>query len=474
MADAGGKGRILGIAGAMVALLVAVVVLAVLLLGGESYKVTAQFVSASQLVQGNLVTVAGEEVGKVEDIDITDDGQAKIEMTISDEAYRPLRRGTRATVRQRSLSGVANRYVELHLGGADQPEIADGGTIEADDTESAVDLDQLFNLFDPVARAAVSKSVDFFRDINAGRADEAQAALRYLNPALSSSSRLFAELNRNTDHFERFIVETSRLVTDLSDRDDALAGLISNLAQTTDALADRRGQLGDSIELLPDFMRRSNTTFVNLRAALDDLDPLVDDAKPIVADQLIPLFDELRPFARDAEPTVRDLSQTIRRPGAGNDLVELLRAQPAVDRIANQSAERNGAERPGAFAETQRALNGVGDAKGASDQLSFLRPYSVDLIGWFDDFSTSGAYDALGGFSRSGLGLNAFTAGGALGGLLPVPPELRTALLGAGLSTGRNSRCPGSVERTAPDSSNPYVPPSVQGGCDPSQRPIGP
>ena len=468
MADAGGRGRILGIAGAVAALLVAVVVLAVLLLGGESYKVTAQFVSASQLVQGNLVTVAGEEVGKVEDIDITDDGQAKIEMAISEEAYRPLRRGTRATVRQRSLSGVANRYVELHLGGADQPEIADGGTIEADDTESAVDLDQLFNLFDPVARAAVSKSVDFFRDINAGRADEAQAALRYLNPALSSSSRLFAELNRNTEHFERFIVETSRLVTDLSDRDDALAGLISNLATTTDALADRRGQLGDSIELLPGFMRRANTTFVNLRAALDDLDPLVEDSKPIVADKLIPLFDELRPFAEQAEPTVRDLSLTIRRPGEDNDTIELLRKQPAIDRIANDTAERNGAQRPGAFPETQRALEGI------TPQFAFFRPYTPDLISWFDSFSRSGVSDALGNFSRSGLLLNGLTFNPSLGQLLPVPPDLRAELLAANVDLGRNDRCPGSSERTAPDGSNPFIPEPVRGNCDPSIQPIGP
>ena len=56
--------------------------------------------------------VARPPVGKVENIDLTADGQAEVTMTIDDD-YAPLRRGTLATVRQASLSGVANRYVDL-------------------------------------------------------------------------------------------------------------------------------------------------------------------------------------------------------------------------------------------------------------------------------------------------------------------------------------------------------------------------
>ena len=74
--------------------------------------------------------------------------------------------------------------------------------------------------------------------------------------------------------------------------------------------------------------------------------------------------------------------------------------------------------------------------------------------------------------SRAGLQLNGFTLG-PLANLLPVPPELRNALLGAGVKIGRNNRCPGSVERAAPDGGNPYRP-SPDFNCDPSQVPIGP
>jgi hypothetical protein len=165
-----------------------------------------------------------------------------------------------------------------------------------------------------------------------------------------------------------------------------------------DALATERDDLGRSIELLPDVLRRANTTFVNLRSALGDLDPLVAAARP-AARAATPLFAELRPFAADAVPTVRDLSQTIRRPGEANDLVELLRLQPAVDLIATRDARRNGEVRPGTFPVTERALRGL------NTQLRTVRPFTPELVGWFDDFAHSGAYDALGGFSRAGLGL---------------------------------------------------------------------
>jgi phospholipid/cholesterol/gamma-HCH transport system substrate-binding protein len=459
-----GRGRVLGaVAGAAA---IVVVVLVLLLVGGSSYTVHARFVSASQIVKGNAVKVSGQSVGSVGAISLTPDGQADVTLHIDDAGYFPLRRGTRAIIRQTSLSGVANRYVDLQLGGARGAKIADGGQLATDSTEAAVDLDQIFNTFDPKARAGTQKSIEFLRDFQAGNEDEANAALRYLNPALSSSSRLFAEVNRNTPDFKRFIVETSKLVTDVSANDDVLSGLVRNLAATTSALTSNGQALADGIGLLPNVMRKANTTFVNLRASLDDLTPLVNDAKPIVRTKLRPLLAELRPFARDAQPAVRDLSATVRRAGADNDLVELLRRQPALDQIATQTAPRNGKDRPGALPETVKALNGV------TPQLAFLRPYSPDLIGWFDDFSTSGAYDAMGSFSRAALELNGFSLGPLLN-LLPVPAELRNLLLSAGVKTGRNNRCPGSVERPAGDGSNPYKP-SADFNCDASQVPIGP
>lgn len=458
--------RALRRAAAAGALLLAIVVVALVLLGGGGgYTVKANFQNASQLVKGNLVQVAGEAVGEIKDIRLTDDGQAQVTFSV-DERYAPLKRGTLAVVRQASLSGVANRYIDLQQGPATGPAVREGETIPAENTESAVDIDQLFAAFDPPTREAFRTVLEGFADSTEGRTEEANQALRYLNPALSASSRFFNELARNDDHLERFVVETSRLVTDVASERDALAGIVRNFGAVSTTLAQRDAQLAETVERLPGFMRKANTTFVNLRATLDDLDPLVAASRPVVRD-LRPLLADLRPFARDAAPAVRDLSRTIRRPGADNDLVELLRRQPAVRRIATGPVQANGAERRGALPELAEAL------EDSTPQLAFFRPYAPDLIGWFDDFSTSGAYDALGGFSRAGLAFNAFTFTPGLPDIVPVPPELRDEVLAAGAELNRNNRCPGSSERSI-DGSNPYVPPSIgPDGCDQSIRPVG-
>jgi phospholipid/cholesterol/gamma-HCH transport system substrate-binding protein len=455
----GTRSRIAALAALVVAVGVAVVVLA----SQKSYRVDAVFINASQLVKGNRVTVAGEPVGQVKDILLTPDGRARVEMSI-DSGYAPLRVGTKAVVRQSSLSGEANRHVELQLAPATARDIPDGGEIPSSDTTAAVDLDQLIDTFDQPTRTGAQRTIRLLRDAQRGREREAGRALTYLNPALAASSRLFGELDRSRPDFERFIVQSSRLMTDTASRSEALTGLVGHLATTMDTLATRRDDLGAAADTLGPFLRRANTTFVNLRATLDDLQPVVDEARPVVREDLRPLLRQLRPFAAAAAPTVRDLSKTIRSPGSDNDLVELLRRQPAIDQVANQRARRNGAERPGAFPASQAAL------KGATPQLAFLRPYTVDLVGWFDDFSTSGAYDAVGSFSRAGLELNGFSFGPG-SALVPVPPELRGAALSANLATGRNNRCPGSDERPV-DGSNPYVPSNIH--CDPTIKPVGP
>src|ERR671911_1950998 len=102
---------VVGRVAAVLALIGAVVVVLLLVLGGGStYTITAQFENASQLVTGNNVNVAGAPVGSIKEITLADDGQAEVQIEISDESYTPLPQGTRAEIRSQSLSGIANRY----------------------------------------------------------------------------------------------------------------------------------------------------------------------------------------------------------------------------------------------------------------------------------------------------------------------------------------------------------------------------
>jgi phospholipid/cholesterol/gamma-HCH transport system substrate-binding protein len=436
------------LAGALV--LLAIVVVAVLLFTGDGgYRVTAEFVNAGQLVKGNEVKAGGSTVGSVKDIDVTQDGHAVVTIGISDDDYKPLREGTRILIKQASLSGIANRYVDLQLGPANGQEIEDGGVIGTDQTGTAVELDQIFALFDERTRTGLQ---DFFKGsatMLRGRGRELRRGVHYLNPALSTGARLFQELTRDEALLERFLVDSGTLVNALADRRDDLTGVVGNLNATFGALGSQQSALAESVERLPPFMRRANTTFVNLRSALDDVDPFVDAAKP-AARRLGPFLDQARMFVRDGEPTIRDLSRTIRQPGESNDLIELIRSFPPLVDVAMDDQQVNGATRRGAFPETTDALN------AAAPTIAFGRPYTPDFVGWMDDFSTTGGYDALGGFSRAWINLS----------------EL---LYGPGPKLRQYRRCPGANEEAAGDGSNVFTGDAAAAlDCDPSQRSVTP
>lgn len=244
-------------------------------------------------------------------------------------------------------------------------------------------------------------------------------------------------------------------------------------------------------------MRLANTTFVNLRSALDSLKPLVDDSKP-VAPKLEKLLVQLRPLARNSVPTLNDLSDIISRPGPNNDLIELTKLGVPLAAATVRNVTADGKVRAGAFPESTTALN------ESTPELATARPYAVDLTGWFEGYTHPGTIDANGGSSRIapvvGIGsiengalniLPAFTTpacralnafGNSIPGLSAVTGVTQSVCSVAGaagsgtgssnssqglLVTGQGDRCPGSMERGAiyyPESGFP---------CDPSEVPTG-
>lgn len=451
MRSVSGIGRV----AALGAVIAAVTLVAIVLFGGAAgggYELTAKFINAGQIVKGNPVQTGGTAIGTVNSIEITDDGQAGIKMTIDDE-YAPLRVGTRAAIRQFSQSGLANRYIDLTFPPNGADELADGATIGTESTQTAVDLDQLFNTLDPTTGKALQ---DFFKNQERQFRDagtEANSTFEYLNPALATSSRLFNELSKDEPTLERFLVDSSNLVTALAEKRDDLGALIGNLNQTTRALGNQKSALAESIDRLPPFMRRANTTFVNLRAALSDVDPLVTASEP-VARRLTPFLAAARGLAADAQPTIRDLRIAVRRPGRDNDLIDFVNSVPPLTDLAVETATRNGEQRRGAFPEAAEAF------RNGAPEIAEARPYTQDLIGWFDDFSTTGGgFDALGAYARGFISLQEFTGGPtALG---PV-------------KQGLYKPCPGAAEPPAVDGSNVFsAEEQDEFDCTESDRPTG-
>jgi phospholipid/cholesterol/gamma-HCH transport system substrate-binding protein len=455
-------------------IVVAVVVL--LLSGGSSYQVKAIFQNASQIVSGDQVEVSGNAIGTVSDINLTPNGQAQLTLTINNSTFEPLREGTKAIIRQASLSGIANRYVDLYLGPGNAPVIPNNGIISTTDTQGVVDLDEVFNALNAPTRKGLQNVFQGSASEYAGKGGQVQLAWQYLNPAIATSSLLFHELNRDTSKFTHFVVNSSHLVTDLANRQSDLSGLVSNLSTTFSALASQQTALGESIQRLPPFMRLANTTFVNLRGALGDLTSLLNASKP-VAPKLQKLLVQLRPLAIDAVPTIRSLANVISRPGSGNDLIELNQLAPPLAQatvggeFGVPKVRANGALRSGAFVVSQQAL------RESVPELAIARPYAVDLTGWFEGYSHPGVYDANGAASRIGpeVGLGTIQNGALnLDPALLSNPGLREAFAKSVLTLDQGDRCPGSMERGPTPGTSAGWTPSPDYPCTPSQVPTGP
>jgi len=161
--------------------------------GDEQYTVTAEFSNASQLVEGNEVTIGGTGVGLIKRIDLGPNGEALVTFTVEDE-HAPLTRGTTATVRWRSLSSQAAREVQLTVPaeGTDGEEIPHGGSLSMSETVGEVDIDQFFNTLDDKTIKGLKRVIQGFERSYEGVETEARAGFKYLNPLLYQSRRTFA------------------------------------------------------------------------------------------------------------------------------------------------------------------------------------------------------------------------------------------------------------------------------------------
>jgi phospholipid/cholesterol/gamma-HCH transport system substrate-binding protein len=299
---------------------------------------------------------------------------------------------------------------------------------------------------------------------------KANRGFYYLNPFLSTSRRVFGELNSDQANLSGLVVDAASLTDTLDQKSPEISSLVANLDGMLGTIGSEQSSLASAVGQLPDFMRQFNTTAVNLRAALDDVQPLVDATRP-VARKLQPFTKRLRGFARDAVPTVQGLNGVINSPGQANDLIELTRLQDPLAQIGVGPVDRNGDSRPGALPAAADSLD------DSLNQLSTLRAYSPELTGWFDDFANSGKSDAFGGIGRIAVGANMFTAGPPG---IPCPSSLDVlggacSLLNPGqllTSVGIKNlqRCPGANERGLTEDQ------LTQDGtvdCDPSQVPLG-
>jgi phospholipid/cholesterol/gamma-HCH transport system substrate-binding protein len=428
-------------------LVAAIVIVAVILLsGGSSYMLHADFQDAGQLVAGNQVLMGPATVGTITSIGLTPTSLAEVTMSL-DPSVGQLPQGTVARVYENSLSGIANKYVVLEPGPKTNPPIPSGGTIPLQNTRSFVSLDQLFDTLNPLTRLGLKNYIRGNAASIQGRAFAANQTLKYFEPALSSASDVTAELTRDEPTFDSLVVQGAQAMQLLASRSQTLTQLIANTATTTGAIARRSRALETALALFPNALNRQTSTFKGLNSTLDALDPLVSASK-IGIRRLEPFAALLRQLVNASIPTIGNLDALIHNPSGTGDLTSLARSTPALANTAGTAFKHL-----------------IAQMKQSQPQLDYLREYAPDVVAALTNVGqTSGYYDANGHYARTQPVFDAFAVNG-FNQLTPKPPSQRYD----GLQVV-HGRCPGGAVQPTPDGSAPWAVP----GCSPSSIPPGP
>jgi phospholipid/cholesterol/gamma-HCH transport system substrate-binding protein len=431
---------------ASAALVAAVVVVLVLVLAnGSGYTIHADFQDASGLVTGDNVLLGPAAVGTVKSISLTREGQANIALSL--HGTGTLHRGTVARIQEDSLSGIASKYVSLQPGPVTAPPLASGATIGSDDTYSEVNVDELFDTFNPATRTGLSNLIRGEATSLRGKGQLANRTLEYLAPGLESTSDVTHQLARDEPAFDGLIVKGAEAMKALAARSSELSQLITNTSTATGAI-DRQSQaLQTALALAPATLNRSTRTFAGLDTTLDSLDPVVAAAKP--ASRRLPEFlAGLRSVSQEAIPTIAELDDLISDPSGGGDLTTLAQSAPGLVIQADR-----------AFPELVHNFN------ESRAQIDYLRQYTPDVVAALTNVGqASSYYDANGHYTRTSPLLYPFTTN-AMGQLVAQNPADRYVGL-----QHVSTRCPGSAVQAGSDGSTPVA----VTGCDPRDVPPGP
>lgn len=413
--------------------------------GGTDYHLEMK--EAGQLVRGDQVQVGGVPVGSVTDIQLTHDFKARVTIHV-DSSLTPLHEGTISEIRVPSLTGVANRYVALTPGPNNRPALPSGATLRASEAREAVDLDQLFNTFNPKTRKGLQQFIQGSAEQYAGAGPALGKATEYFAPAFAATDHFFSELTSDQGTFTDFLVESAKALTTIAARKEALTDLVEHAGQTFQAIGSEQSSLSRGLRELPVTLNRGNEVFAQVPPTLASLTRLINAQRPNTQ-ALTTLFAKLTPLVTIAAPVVGNLNQAISKPGPSNDLTDAFAALPALARTLTTASPAN-----------------VQALRESVPITSFFGPYAPELAGTFHTFAQANSYyDANGHYARIGPVAPSFTLG-ANNNLTPASPQQALE----GLKTGQLRRCPGGATQPSADGSAPFTD-NGQLSCDPTQTP---
>ncbi|MUL46313.1 virulence factor Mce family protein [Mycobacterium sp. CBMA293] len=205
---------------------------------GQGRTYNADFTNVSGLKNGDMVRIAGVEVGKVKDIVVRRDASVAVAFSTDDTVV--LTQGTRAAIRYDNLFG--GRYLALEQGAGAVNRLQPGGTIPVTNTQPALDLDALIGGFRPL-----------FRALNPDQVNQL-------------SGQLIQVLQGQGPTIGSFLDQATAVTNTLADRDKLIGQVVDNLNVILGSIgnqSDRFDKAVDSLSQLANGLATRKTDISN-------------------------------------------------------------------------------------------------------------------------------------------------------------------------------------------------------------------
>jgi virulence factor Mce-like protein len=307
--------RRVGIAGLAVSVLIVLAGIAVVLTtsgaspGAGPYRFDAIFDTAKGIIPGQLVKVAGARAGSVEDVALTPEYRARIEMTI-DPRFANFRQNAHCAIQPEGLIG--ENFVQCDPGTLDSPPLeARAGhppTLPIERTSIPVSITDLFQIWTLPVRQRVPLIMSTLGAGLAARGEDLNNIIRRANPALEQARKAISTVNKQRHELLALVDSTDDIAGELAGRTDDTAAFIDRTARVARLTGDSSSDIAGAIELAPELLSEARPELQRANQLVRDGTPILRDLRRSApglrraADQLDPLADA----AEDALPEVAD------------------------------------------------------------------------------------------------------------------------------------------------------------------------
>lgn len=322
----------------------------------RDYQLQVVMDSAVGVVNGTPVQVDGLDVGEVTGLAARDD-QAIATISLSG-GPQPLHAGTTVAVEWRSVLG--ERYLRLNPGPASNPELPSGALIQA--APNQVTVEDVLQTLDAPTRAHLTSIIPQLRQTLSGHEQSLNDTLRTAGPTMQALGAVLSAVGSDGPAIRALITNASNLTAVLAQRQDRLAGTISDLDQVTATVAAQQRQLSAGLAELPSTLDAAKGALDRVPAAANATIPLLQDLAPAAA-RLPSVTANLAPVLRDLRPTIAQLRPTL---AVADTLLEYT---------------------PGLLDNAQATLPGLTQAlHSLAPAVTFLRPYTPEIMGAIDNW----------------------------------------------------------------------------------------